>query len=188
MNQNDVGRITDSEENHCVNASANREVIVLRMNKSYFSKALMKRGGFKDSCLGFTLIEILIAILIIGILVAIAYPSYTQYKIRTNRAEVQTEMMQISQRLQAYQIANNNSFNGATLATLGVSAVYPTARPVYGLVLRIEANNQEWQLVATPTGSQTGNGVVCLNQAGQKFWSKGATACALSNVSNWDGR
>ena len=47
--------------------------------------------------------------------------------------------------------------------------------------------DSSWVLTATPiaTSSQAGDGIICLNDQGQKFWTKGATDCALSATSNW---
>ena len=44
------------------------------------------------SQLGFTLIELMIVVAILGILAAIAYPSYQGYVERTNRADMMSEM------------------------------------------------------------------------------------------------
>ena len=141
---------------------------------------------------GFTLIELIIVIAIIGILAAIAYPSYTQYKVRTNRVDVQSEMMGIAQRLQSFYVINHN-YTSANLAGIGGSATYPTTSPVFDIVLTTTA--QAWTLSATPKSGtvQAGNGVICLNNQGQKDWNKAtATAMAciarLSNTSNWEGR
>lgn len=49
---------------------------------------------------GFTLIEAMITVAIIGIIAAIAYPSYLDSVRRSNRAEAKTELMDIAQRLQ----------------------------------------------------------------------------------------
>ncbi len=139
---------------------------------------------------GFTLIELMIAVAIIGVLAAIAYPSYTEYRVRTNRADLQKEMLAIAQAMQNYK-GVNSSYANATIAQLYGATTYPSSgTALYNFTFNPAPTATEWTLVATPRAGtvQAGNGVVCLNQEGQKFWSKGATSCALSNASDWDGR
>jgi len=58
---------------------------------------------------GFTLVEILIVITIIGILASIAYPSYQQYVVKANRAAAQQFLLEVASVQHQYFLANNGN-------------------------------------------------------------------------------
>jgi type IV pilus assembly protein PilA len=66
---------------------------------------------------GFTLIELLVVIIIIGILLAIAIPSYMKFRDRANKSAAQANVRSSIPAVEAY-FADNNSYAGATLAYL----------------------------------------------------------------------
>ena len=55
---------------------------------------------------GFTLIDLLISVVIVGILAGVALPSYRQYVIRSNRSAAQTAMLDLANRQQQMLMAN----------------------------------------------------------------------------------
>ena len=65
----------------------------------------------KESAAGFTLIEVMIALAIVAIIVAIAYPSYTSQVQQTRRAAAQTEILEVAQSLERCN-TRTNSYNG----------------------------------------------------------------------------
>jgi type IV pilus assembly protein PilE len=66
---------------------------------------------------GFTLIELMIVVVILGILASIAWPSYTKYIREARRAEAQSEMLRIQLGLEKWR-ANNNTYS-STLSNAG---------------------------------------------------------------------
>ena len=66
---------------------------------------------------GFTLIELLVVIIIIGILLAIAIPSYLKFRDRANKSAAQANVRASIPAVEAYY-ADNNTYAGATLTYL----------------------------------------------------------------------
>ena len=102
---------------------------------------------------GFTLMELMIVVVIVGILAAIAYPSYTRYVQRANETEVKGQIIEFASQLEAYR-AKNFSYEGAELSVLSPNLEknphYSVKQPEY------LNNNQHYTIIAEPKKTMGG--------------------------------
>ena len=147
---------------------------------------------------GFTLIELLIAVVIIGILGAIAYPSYVDHIRKTRRSEAKLALTEIANRLEKFYSMCSTY---PTAYPAGLTAAWPTGECVpagkgigyqtttdggnYALTVTDLANGttnlaSEYLITATAQALQlkdTKCATLTLNSQGKKDRTGGGTDC-----------
>jgi type IV pilus assembly protein PilE len=101
----------------------------------------------KPNQTGFTLIELLIVVVVIGILTAIAVPSYMDSVRKSRRADGKTALMTYAQAQEKYR-ANNPTY-ATTLASISINTTSPDG--YYTIALVGTPNATSHSATATPT-------------------------------------
>ena len=124
---------------------------------------------------GFTLVEMLIVVTIIGILASIAYPSYQQYMVKGNRAAAQQFLLEVASVQHQYFLANNGNGYANQATLLGSSALLSTPGRVssYYTITSLpltETSSATFTVTATPvnSGIQLADGVLPIDNIGSK--------------------
>ena len=107
---------------------------------------------------GVTLIELLIVVAIIGILAAIAYPSYRQYVVNSARTEAKTNLLKIIDQHERFYI-NHNTYASAIGAGAGQLDFVPVegTDALYTYTLDNTSPTGGYTITATPIGNQAGD-------------------------------
>lgn len=125
---------------------------------------------------GFTLIELMIVVAIVGVLSAIAYPSYTEYVQRTHRANARAALLQTSQWMERAATARG-LYPGASDVPVGIRTVEGGR---YTVTVTVAANSASFTVTATPLTAQANDRCAAfnLNSAGTR--SQGTTTAVTS--------
>ena len=129
---------------------------------------------------GFTLIELMIALVIIAIIAAVGYPSYVEYVNRGKRAEGKSALLRAAQQMERFYTLNNcypsntaNCGNASTSALALTAANIPSSSSTDTSILgryaiSVTVTPQAFTLTATPNYTDAKCGTFTLTNTNVK--------------------
>lgn len=120
---------------------------------------------------GFTLIELMIAVIIVGVLAAIAIPTYTQYVQNANQSAAQQFMRDFASRVEQYRLDARNYPDARGTGANEIDVAIPADVSAYysiSLTSNNSATPPTYTITATPKSGtrQAGTSTLTLDSAG----------------------
>lgn len=111
---------------------------------------------------GFTLIELMITVVIVGILASVAYPSYIEYVARGHRTQLKGQMVAAQQWMERYYseryvYGDNAAAANSAFANQGFAQSPPSGEGAarYTLGVSVADSGQTYTITATRTGTMS---------------------------------
>ena len=116
---------------------------------------------------GFTLVELMVAVAIVGILSAVAFPAYTTYVLRANRASAKAILMESAQFMERFY-TTNSFYTGAPLLSATVPKGAAGSAIKYNISFSVVPGASAYTLQAVPNGGQAADtcGTLTLSNTG----------------------
>lgn len=114
---------------------------------------------------GFTLIELMVTIAIVGILAAVAYPAYTSYVVRSNRAAAETHLMALAQAETQFMADSRSYVDLDQIAITPPKAVSDN----YDITIDLQDGPPAtFKITATAKGNQLSDGDLTIDSSGAR--------------------
>lgn len=127
----------------------------------------------KKNTSGFTLIELMIVVAIVGILSSIAYPSYVEHVLKGRRVIAQGELLAFASAMEQYYIQNGSDYREGGVDDAAPDVYSGDGADMYTIVVTA-VTASDYTIKATPVAgtAQYGNGYMTIDSAGAKVWEE----------------
>ncbi len=134
---------------------------------------------------GFTLIELMIAVAVVGILVSVAYPSFAKQIAKSRRSDAKSALLNCAQMLERFN-TQSGTYSASADATVNGACTGATKSGYYSMPttnVPSASNASAFTIVATPTGSQSSD--ACGSMTFTQDGTKGVSGGTLPSAACW---